>query len=441
MIKSSEKSPQMSFFSSLEDMLDNTEPLFVLSNKIDWTIFETAFTPLYCLNNGRPGKPIRLMVGLLILKHVCSISDDVVVSQWKQNPYYQYFCGEVYFSKNMPCTSSELTHFRTRIGDKGMEIILKESIRINREDEDPTNPDKDISTCFIDSTVQEKNITYPTDSKLHNKIISKILNWSEQYNLPLRQSYKFIIKDLHRDQRFRNHPKNKKKARKADKKIKTIAGRLLREFDRNLKAIGLIQQFKEQILLFEKVLLQTKDSKHKIYSLHEPEVVCISKGKSHKKYEFGNKVSIIRSKSGLIVGALSFRNEYDGHTVNPALEQVQRLTGEVPKILAGDRGYRGHKTEVISENTQVVIPSNPKKTDSNYTKRKKRRLFNLRASIEPIIGHLKSDHRLGRNFYKGLIGDAINVILAAAAFNFKRAMNALFYLFFERKNKRLLFYL
>ena len=161
---------------------------------------------------------------------------------------------------------------------------------------------------------------------------------------------------------------------------------------------------------------------HKIYSLHEPDVLCISKGKDHKKYEFGNKVSLVRLWNGLIVGALSFRNEYDGHTIDKAMEQVGRVYGRKIKRLAGDRGYRGQET---CGETNIMIPGVPKASDSPHTKKKKQRFFRKRAGIEPVIGHCKADHRLGRNFYKGLLGDAINVMLAAAAFNFKRAMRLL----------------
>ena len=160
---------------------------------------------------------------------------------------------------------------------------------------------------------------------------------------------------------------------------------------------------------------QNRKSKNKVYSLHEPDVVCISKGKEHKQYEFGNKVSILRSWSGLILGACSFRNEYDGHTIEKTLEQTQRMTGRKVDKLAGDRGYRGIKQ--IGQ-TKILIPDTPKAKDNYYQKRKKHKLFCKRAGIEPTIGHLKADHRLSRNFYKGVKGDAINVLLAAAAYSF-----------------------
>lgn len=412
---------QSSLFLGLEDQLNQNHPLFKLANLIRWDVFEKEFAPLYSQKRGRPAKPIRLMVGLLILKHLRNISDESVVEQWGENAYYQYFCGATQFTPWEPCASSELVHFRHRIGEKGIEMILAESIRVNSDDKNGKGDD----TAFIDSTVQEKNITYPTDAKLHKKIIEKCQAIVAKENLPQRQSYTRTIKELSREQRFRNHPKNKKRATKADRKLRTIAGRLVRELGRNLPENS---QYSSQLALFEKVLAQKKKDKNKIYSLHEPEVQCISKGKEHKKYEFGNKVSIVCSERGVILGAKSFRNEYDGHTIDESLAQVKRLTGRVPKLLAGDRGYRGQKQ---SGQTQIVIPGVPLKRDSRYVKAKKRALFCKRAGIEPRIGHLKGDFRLGRNFYKGLVGDSMNVMLAAAAFNFKRAMRALLSLIFR----------
>ena len=312
----------------------------------------------------------------------------------------------------------QLVHFRKRIGEKGIELILAESIRVNDDKNDKDHHD----TAFIDSTVQEKNVTYPTDTKLHKKIVGKVLKIARNLNLPIRQSYTFVLKRIYRDQRFRNHSKNRKKALKADKRLRTIAGRLVRELKRNLSDN---KEYDKLISIFEKVLSQRRNSAQKIYSIHEPDVQCISKGKEHKKYEFGNKVSIIRSMTGVILGATSFRNEYDGHTIEQSLNQVQSLTGTRVKKLAGDRGYRGKK-EI--NGTLILIPDAPKTKDSYYQRKKKHKLFCKRAGIEPTIRHLKSDYRLGRNFYKGLFGDAINVMLAAAAYNFKRAMKVLWYL-------------
>ena len=416
MINTTPSSP--SLFSSLDDLLNQQHPLYKLSHKINWCVFENSFTPLYCSDNGRPAKPIRLMCGLLILKHLRNISDESVVEQWSENAFFQYFCGMHEFVPSFPCASSELVHFRKRIGEKGMELILSESIRVN----DDKSDDDHHATAFIDSTVQEKNVTYPTDAKLHKKIIGKVLKIVKELNLPMRQSYTFVLKGIYRDQRFRNHPKNRRKAIKADKRLRTIAGRLVRELERNL---GQNRQHDELLSIFKKILLQRRNSSHKIYSIHEPEVQCISKGKEQKKYEFGNKVSIIRSATGVILGASSFRNEYDGHTIQKSLEQVRRLTGKSIRRLAGDRGYRGRK-EI--DGTQILIPNAPRAKDTYYQRKKKHKLFCKRAGIEPTIGHLKADYRLGRNFYKGLVGDAINVILAAAAYNFKRAMKVLMWL-------------
>ena len=407
---------QQTLFFDLESQLNQKHPLYMLANKIDWDVFEEAFMGLYCANNVRPARPIHRKVGLLILKYLRKVSDESVVEQWRENIYYQNYCGEQSIQTCAPCTPTELVEFRKRIGEEGLVLILKESIRVN-DDHD------DIDKSFIDSIVQEKNITFPTDAKLTKKIISRCLKINAKQGLPLRQSYKREMKGLSRDQRFRNHPKNRKKAQKADRRIKTIAGRLVRELERNLFKEGLLGEFAEEIALYYKVLAQNKDDKDKTYSLHEPEVECISKGKEHKKYEFGNKVSIVRTWGGLIIGALSFRNEYDGHTIDRSLDQVERLAGQRPKLLASNRGYRGQKQ---SDTTKIMIPDVTKAGDSYYKKQQKHKPFCKRAGIEPIIGHLKTVDRLCRNFYAGVFGDNINVMLAAAGFNFKRAMRILY---------------
>lgn len=410
MLAKKQSPSQLGFYSTFEEQLSHQHPLYILANKIDWNIFEEAFSKLYS-QEGRPAKPIRLMVSLLMLKHIRNISDESVVEQWFENIYYQYFSGEKSYACAAPCEASELVHFRNRIGEKGIELILQESIRINGKD----GQQQDATT---DSTVQEKNITYPTDNKLYRKIIKKCITIADKESIELRQSYTRTLRKLLMEQRFRNHPKNKGRARKADKKVKTIAGRLVREIDRKLSP-GLYQ---DTIALFKKVLAQKKTDSNKIYSLHEPHTQCISKGKENKKYEFGSKVSIITTKNtGVIIGAINIeKNVHDSKTLEPAIEQQQRLTGFILKNNFVDRGYRGIK-EILG--TKIIIPDAPGKDRTLYQKQKLRRGFRRRAALEPQIGHLKKDHRLSRNFYKGIKGDNNNVMLAAAAMNFKRMIN------------------
>jgi IS5 family transposase len=412
MLKPSKKEYQKSLFFGLSDSLDSRHPLYELANAIKWEHFETAFRLLYSEKKGAPAKPIRLMVGLLMLKHIRNLSDESIVEQWSENAYYQYFCGNQEFTPGVPCELSELVHFRHRIGEAGIALIFQESIRIHGK----ASEEREV---IADTTIQEKNITYPTDAKLHRKIIAKCKKMAEREGIELRQNYNRTLKKLAVDQRFRHHPKNRKKAKKADRKVKTIAGRLVRELERKLPSTT---PKRLDLMLYNRVLLQKKQDKHKIYSLHEPEVACISKGKEHKKYEYGNKVSLLYTMhTGIIVGALSFRNPYDGHTLPPVLSQHERLTGKRAKTVTCDRGYRGEK-EIEGTIVQIPKPFNDK-TYSKYKQRKLRKAFCRRAAIEPVIGHLKSDHRLSRNFYKGLFGDGINVLLAAAAFNFRKKMN------------------
>lgn len=259
----------------------------------------------------------------------------------------------------------------------------------------------------VDNTVQEKNITYPTNAKLHRKIIAKCQAISNKNKLKQSQSYTFTLKKLGIDQRFGNHPKNKGKASKADRKVNTITGRMVRELERNLPP----NTYAEEIGLFKRVLSQKRADKNKVYSLHEPEVKCISKGKEHKKYEFDNKVSIVYTQNtGVIVGAMRFRNDYDRHTLEPALTQHEKLTGKPAKNATVDIGYQG-KTKIGE--TEIVIPKPFKNKMLNKFKQTRlRKGFKRKAAIEPVIGHLKSDHRLGRNFYKGIFGDNINIMLA-----------------------------
>ena len=409
MLSKPKSTSQLGFFIRFEDQLNQDHPLFQLANFIQWQVFEDAFSKHYSATMGAPAKPIRLMVSLLILKQLRNLSDESIVEQWSENAYYQYFGGEQSFRPEQPCVATELVEFRKRIGSEGIELILKESIRVNGKD---SNDD----TLSGDTTVQEKNITYPTDDKLYKKIIEKCQVIATKEQIELRQSYKHTVKKLSIIQRLRRNKGGDVKARKASKKVKTIAGRLVRELKRKLPA-SILNKYSMDLELFTKVLLQKRSDSNKIYSLHEPHVKCYTKGKEHKKFEFGSKVSIlITQKTGVIVGALNFNDTlHDSKTLPDALQQYERLTGKQAKDIFLDRGYRGPKT--INQTNLHTPKPNP-----NITKAKRRK-HKRRAAIEPTIGHLKHDYRMIRNYLKGAIGDEMNVMLSAAAMNFKRAMN------------------
>lgn len=412
------KSPdqeQGNMFRDLKDICNPNDQLVKLSEKMPWKEFEDAFGKYYS-NKGRPSKPVRLMVSLLILKVIYNLGDETVVKAWVKNPYWQYFSGEQYFQWKPPIDPSELVHFRKRIGEKGIEKIFEVSVKIFGR----SSLEKEV---VIDTTVQEKNITYPTDVKLYRKIIAGCNKIAKTESIEQRQTYVRKVKELLMLQRFRNHPKNKGKARKAEKKLKTIAGRLVRELERKLETEKL-SNYKDQIKIYKRILEQKRKDKNKIYSIHEPEVVCIAKGKEHKPYEFGSKVAIAMTKrSGIIVGAVNFtKSIYDGHTLDETISQTEKVTGRRPKAAIVDRGFRGRKW--VGE-TEIVGPKPPGKKTTNYQKQKARERFRRRAAIEPVIGHLKNEFRMGRNYLKGIEGDSINAMLSAAAFNYKKFLNKL----------------
>ncbi|MEZ4687528.1 MAG: IS5 family transposase [Bacteroidia bacterium] len=367
-------------------------------------------------STGRPAHPVRLMVGLLILKQLEDLGDETVVEKWVENPYYQYFCGMDVFQWSQPIDPTDLVYFRQRIGTDGAELILKISAQLHGKDalEDEVT---------VDSTVQSKAITYPTDAKLHTRIIEYVWRIAEKEGIRLRQSYRRTVKQLMRDQHNSQHPKRKKPARKALRKLRTTTGRLVRDLVRKLPESQL-ERYAPLLAIFEQIMTQqTKDS-HKIYSIHEPEVSCIAKGKAHPKYEFGSKATIMQTKkSGVIVAAQAFQgNPYDGHTLLDTLLQYFRIHEKLPKVAIGDRGFRSPKMVL---GVQIISPDKSTKDKSPYQKRKARTRFRRRAAIEPCIGHLKAQFGLDKNWLRGAQGDQINLLLAAAAYNLKKWMNRL----------------
>jgi IS5 family transposase len=397
---------QISFLlPDLERQLDPRNALFRLARAMDWSVFEKEFRPLYC-TEGRPALPIRRLVGLLMLKSLRNLSDEEVVVFWSENPYAQDFCGERELQWGFPCDASELTHFRKRIGTGGAEKILAATIKLHGE----RAKEKEV---VVDTTVQEKNITFPTDTKLAAKIVRGGVKMARRHGVKLRQSFERTVPKLLAAQRGRRTKGGADRARKAARRLKTIAGRVVRQLD---AAVPQESRDRRWVETAKKILSQKRSDSGKIYSLHEPEVYCVSKGKEHKKYEFGAKASLVVGKNGgVILGAYSLpENDYDGHALEPTLEQVERVAGYRPAVAIGDKGFRGQSH---CGETEVVTPRRGKKNASVYEKRKARKRFRRRAAIEPRIGHLKSDFRLDRNFLKGQIGDAINLLLAAAASN------------------------
>jgi len=408
------------FHNQLRDMLDSHDPLVALADTINWAQFDDSFEKYYS-DNGRPAKPIRLMVGLLILKQLENLSDENAVLQWKRNPYYQYFCGMTEYQPARACDPTDLVYFRKRIGTEGVEKIFAMSVALHGKDAEEKQ-------VIIDTTVQEKNVTYPTDGKLAIKMIHHLHRIAKAEEIQLRRTFIKEIKGHRISLRFFRHPKKIKKARAAMKRLKTITRVLIRDISRKLDEKTL-NKHQETFDLFLKVSDQKQKDSNKIYSLHEQHIYVIAKGKDHKKYEYGTKASLVTTmKSNVIIGVSAHeKNEHDSKTLEAALASANKHRTKPITEAICDRGYRGKK-EV--DGTVICIPDTPKRRDTKYQKEQKRKKFRRRAAIEPIIGHVKSDHRMQRNYLKGFVGDEINLLMAASAFNLKKWMNNFLFVFF-----------
>ena len=280
------QSQQNSLF-SIVDQLNRQHPLMALGEVIPWDEIDKELASLYS-DVGRQSKPIRLMCGLLILKQMYNLSDESVVDQWQMNPYYQVFCGETEFQNQPPCHSTELVKFRNRLGKEGVEKIFALSVALHGDAaEEPT--------VLVDTTVQEKAITYPTDTKLAIKIINRLNMLAKENGIKQRRTFVKEVKALRLQCRHFRNKQRSGKARRALKRLRTIAGILIRERQRKLPESVLVQE-KERFDLYEQVLSQSKHDKDKIYSLHEADIYCVGKGKDHKAYEYGRKASVVTTE-------------------------------------------------------------------------------------------------------------------------------------------------
>lgn len=351
--KNPEKKPEL-FRPMLVDFIDHEHELVLLSEKIHWDYFEKEFSPLYS-KVGNPSHPIRFMVGCLLLKHLYNLGDETLEKAWIMNPYMQHFCGRVFFEHEFPCDPSNFVHFRKRIGEKGIEKIFAYSVRMHDSKTNTSN------FVLSDTTVQENNTSFPTDAKLCKKVIDYCNKIAGNEGIKQRQRYTKVSKQMVRNTYNGKHPKRAKAARKSQRQLKTIAMRLIRELQRNFNAEQ--QEFyKDLMTLYTKVVTQKRNDADKIYSIHKPFTRCIAKGKAHSQYEFGNKVGLITTANKgkkIILGIKAFlQTPYDGHTIEPLLEQMETGGQKLPKELLYDRGGRG-KSEI--KGVKISIPSTPRK--------------------------------------------------------------------------------
>lgn len=402
------------FQASFKQILNLSHELCLLADAIDWSGFDSQFTDCYSEDMGRPGNAIRLMVGLHYLKHAFDESDESVIDRWVENPYWQYFCGYQYMQHQCPIHPTSMVKWRQRVGAEKLEALLAETIRLALEYKQVTS--QQLRKVTVDTTVQEKAIAFPTDARLYTKMLLRLVNLSKKRGILLRQTYIRKAPQILRQQGRYAHARQFKRSRRCTKTLRTLLGRVVRDIDR--KAIEIYPQLQEYLGRAEKLLDQTRKSKNKLYSIDAPEVECISKGKAHKRYEFGCKVNVaVTNESNWIVGIEALHgNPYDGHTLAKAIEQIERITGRGVKEAFVDKGYRGHD---YTGEAQVHITGQRGKGKAGpaIRKRKKRR-----SAVEPKIGHMKSDNRMGRNFLKGTEGDRINAMLAGIGANLRKLL-------------------
>ena len=409
------------FRAHFDQLLNPDHPLVVLAQKIDWARFDAAFAEFYTAEMGAPAKATRLLVGLHYLKHAFNESDESLVARWVENPYWQCFCGFTTMQHELPLHPTTMTKWRKRVGADKLAMLLQETIALAMR-EKQVSP-QELQQVNVDTTVQEKNITYPTDSNLFYKAIVKLAKAAKSRGVRLRQTYVRVAKIAAIKASRYAHAKQFRRMQRQLRFLRTRLGRVLRDFGRVVPHPD--EPLQALWGLCWRLFRQQPNDHQKLYSLEEPEVACISKGKAHKRYEFGQKISIATTnrRNWVLAAALCPGNPYDGHTLAATLEAVEKNSGVRPTDAFVDKGYRGHDCH---GNTQIHIAGASNK-DASRTLRKRRR---RRSAIEPLIGHMKSDHRMGRCFLKGLLGDAINAVLAAAGRNFRKLLRCVFALIF-----------
>src|SRR5471032_3006769 len=404
------------FRQRLDELVNLKHPLAPLSTHIDWSVFEREWAGHFPSSRGRPATSTRLIAGLLYLQHTFALSDEDVVWGWVENPYWQLFCGETWFQHRPPIDPSSLTRWRKRIGEAGLEWMLTQTIKAAESAQVVKR--QSFQKVIVDSTVQEKAIAHPTDSKLLERARQHLVKLAAEAGLTLRQNYNREAPRLAVQVGRYAHAKQYKRMRGSLKKLKTVVGRVWRDVERQMDKMPDALQHRAS-----RLLAQQQRDKNKLYSLHAPETECIAKGKTRQPYEFGVKVSIATThKEGLVVGMRSMPgNPYDGHTLYETLEQVAILTEHQPKEVFVDLGYRGAD---VQAGTKVYHH----KLKRDITERL-RRDIRRRSAIEPTIGHMKNDGRLRRNWLKGAEADAFHALLCGCGHNLRMILRKLRLLF------------
>src|SRR6187399_2349343 len=406
------------FRARLDQIVDLDHPVVKLARTIDWRFLEQTFGAVYTDKPGQPPLPTRLMAGLAILKHTYDLSDEALCDRWVENPYFQYFCGEEFFQHALVFDRSSLTRWRQRMGEEKLQALLQESLAVATRTE--AMKPSDLARVVIDTTVQPKAVMFPTDAKLLNRARERLVRLTKKLGVSLRQSYARVGKlALIKHQRYA-HAHQFKRANRSLRKLKTYLGRVIRDIERRI--VGnedLREAFVRPLFLARRVLEQDRRQRgRKVYSLHAPEVECIGKGKAHRPYEFGVKVSVAtplhRCKGGQFVAHVAALpgNPYDGHTLATVIPAMEDMIGNTIERAIVDAGYRGHNAPHAYK--FKIYTAGQKRRVTPQIKREMKR----RSAVEPVIGHLKSEHRMGRNYLWYRQGDAINAVLAAVGYNF-----------------------
>ena len=410
------------FRSRLDQIVDMKHPLAKLGGQVDWAFLEKTFGATYQDGPGQPPLPTRLMAGLAILKHSYNLSDEALCERWVENPYYQLFCGEEFFRHDAPFDRSSLTRWRQRMGEEKIAALIQESLNVATR----TGAAKpaDFSRIIVDTTVQPKAVMFPTDAKLMQRAREKLVKLARKQGVALRQSFERVGKyALIAHQRYA-HAKQFKRANGKLRALRTYLGRVRRDIMRKIKGDAAKEAVFAQLLSLSHSVREQRQRQRgkKIYSLHAPEVECIGKGKAHRPYEFGVKVSVATTlhhcAGGQFVAHVKALpgNPYDGHTLAAIIPDIESKIGASISRIVADRGYRGHNAP--PDHKYRVFVTEQKRGMTKAIKRAMRR----RAAVEPVIGHLKQDHRMDRNYLVGSKGDAVNAVLAAAGYNFRRLL-------------------